>query len=248
MERSKGRNVIVTGASAGIGRACAGLFALRGDNVVINYNRSRDAALELAGRLASEGANVIAVKADVSREFEAVSLVKSCVDAFGAPDVLVNNAGIALPQKLITETTWYEFERLFSVNAGGCFNCSKAVLPYMINKKSGAIVNISSVWGVAGASCEVAYSASKAAVAGFTKALAKEVGPSGIRVNCVAPGVIDTVMNSHLTKDDLRALADETALCRIGTPEDIAETVSFLASDAASFITGQVITADGGFI
>ena len=158
----------------------------------------------------------------------------------------MNNAGIALPQKLITETSFDEFLRVMKVNAGGAFNCSRAVLPHMIRRHSGSIVNISSVWGRVGGSCEVAYSASKGAVISFTKALAKEVGPSGIRVNCVAPGVIDTKMNAALSSDVMADLADAASLCRIGKPEEVADAVYYLATEGASFITGAVLDVDGG--
>ena len=169
------------------------------------------------------------------------------MSAFGSPDVLVNNAGTALPQKLITDTTDEEFKRLMDVNVYGVFACSREVLPYMIREHSGSIVNISSIWGRIGGSCEVAYSASKGAVISFTKALAKEVGPSGIRVNCVAPGVIDTRMNGSLDSGTIKMLADEAALCRIGEPEEVAESVFYLATGGASFVTGAVLDVNGGF-
>ncbi|MBO4325911.1 MAG: 3-oxoacyl-ACP reductase FabG [Clostridia bacterium] len=247
MIRNKG-NVIVTGGATGIGRACVRLFADNGYNVVIGYYSSRAAARELARDLKMHGADVIAVKADVSKPSGAALLVSACVEKFGAPDILVNNAGIALPQKLITETTFEEFRKVMDVNAGGAFNCSREVLPYMIRNHSGSIVNISSIWGRVGGSCEVAYSASKGAIISFTKALAKEVGPSGIRVNCVAPGVIDTKMNAALDKDVMAGLADSTPLCRIGTPEEVAQAVYFLATNRSSFVTGAILDVDGGGI
>ena len=160
--------------------------------------------------------------------------------------MLVNNAGIA-QQKLFTEIGESEWKTMFEVNAQSAFNCSKAASEYMIRNHSGKIINISSIWGVCGASCEVHYSASKAAVIGFTRALAKELGPSGINVNCVAPGVIDTEMNKHLSEDDIRDLVENTPLMRLGTPEDVANLIVFLADEKASFITGQVINCDGGF-
>ena len=169
----------------------------------------------------------------------------NCV--FGGVDILVNNAGIA-QQKLFTDITDEDFDKMFAVNVKGVFNCCREAVPYMVNRKNGRIINISSIWGISGASCEVHYSASKAAVIGLTKALAKELGPSGICVNCIAPGVIDTPMNSCFDSDTMNALIDETPLMRIGTPEDIAKTVFFFASEDSSFITGQVICADGGFI
>ncbi|MBO5077070.1 MAG: glucose 1-dehydrogenase [Clostridia bacterium] len=242
------KSVIITGGGTGIGAACVRRFAKEGFSVIINYRRSRAAAKALERELNKTGCSVLAVKADVSVPEQAEMLVERCIEAFGAPEVLVNNAGIALPQKLITETTPREFDRVMRVNAGGTYNCCRAALPHMIRRHSGAIVNISSIWGVTGGSCETAYSASKGAVIALTKALAKEVGPSGIRVNCVAPGVIDTRMNSSLDAETLAELADAAPLCRLGTPEDVANTVWFLASPDAAFITGQVLGVDGGGI
>ncbi len=248
MSGNKGKgNVIVTGGATGIGMACVKAFAKNGYNVVIGFNSSGEAARALVRELIADGSGAIAVKADVSRPAEAEKLVLKCIEVFGFPDILVNNAGIALPQKLITETSFDEFLRVMKVNAGGAFNCSRAVLPHMIRRHSGSIVNISSVWGRAGGSCEVAYSASKGAVISFTKALAKEVGPSGIRVNCVAPGVIDTKMNAALSSDVMADLADAASLCRIGKPEEVADAVYYLATSGASFITGAVLDVDGGF-
>ena len=242
------KSVIITGGGTGIGAACVRRFAKEGYSVIINYRRSRAAAQALERELKKSGYSVLALKADVSVPEQAEMLVEQCVEAFGAPEVLVNNAGIALPQKLITETTPREFDRVMRVNAGGTYNCCRAALPHMIRRHSGAIVNISSIWGVTGGSCETAYSASKGAVIALTKALAKEVGPSGIRVNCVAPGVIDTRMNSALDEETLAGLADAAPLCRLGTPEDVANAVWFLASPDAAFITGQVLGVDGGGI
>ena len=242
------KSVIITGGGTGIGAACARRFAQEGFDVIINYRRSRAAAQALEREMIKAGYSALAVKADVSVPEQAEALVAQCVEVFGAPEVLVNNAGIALPQKLITETTPREFDRVMRVNAGGTYNCCRAALPHMIRRHSGAIVNISSIWGITGGSCETAYSASKGAVIALTKALAKEVGPSGIRVNCVAPGVIDTRMNSALDAETLTELANAAPLCRLGTPEDVANAVWFLASPDAAFITGQVLGVDGGGI
>ncbi len=241
------KTVIITGASGGIGKACAEKFAKEGFSVVINYNTSETEAKKLEEKL-SKVSGVLSVKADVSNSEEAEMLAKKTYERFGKIDVLVNNAGIALKPSLFQETDEKETDRVLRTNIGGTLNMSKAVLPYMINEKSGAIVNVSSVWGVCGASCEVVYSTSKAAVCGFTKALSKEVAPSGIRVNAVAPGVIDTKMNAFLSESEKKVLEFEIPMGRWGTPEEIASVIYFLASDASSYITGQILTADGGFI
>ena len=174
-------------------------------------------------------------------------MVKQIEGDLGQITVLVNNAGIA-EQALFSDITEEMWDRMFGVNVKGAYNCTQAVLPHMIHNKYGRIINVSSMWGISGASCEVHYSASKAALIGFTKALAKEVGLSGITVNCVAPGVIATEMNGHLSEDIIEELKNETPLNRIGTPEDVAEAIFFLASDKASFITGQTLSVDGGFV
>lgn len=241
------KTVVITGASRGIGRECARLFAQRGYNVVINYNNSEDRARELCDELNSQGLSAAMVRADVSVPSQAKELIDRAVELFGSVDVLVNNAGIG-EQRLITDVTDEIWERMMGVNLNSVFYCTRQALRHMINKKSGRIINISSIWGICGASCEVHYSAAKAGVIGFTKALAKEVGPSGITVNCVAPGVIETEMNKALSKDDLEALCDETPVGRLGTPMDIASAVLFLAEDAGGFITGQVISPNGGFV
>ena len=235
------KTALITGASRGIGAEIAREFAKAGYNVVVNYFKNREKAEALAKEIGGT-----AFCADVSDFSQAEKMIKEAEKNFGTVDVLVNNAGVALPQKLLVDTTEVEWNRLFDVNVKGAFNCTKTVLDGMITKHSGSIINISSVWGVTGGSCEVAYSASKAAIIGFTKALAKELGPAGIRVNCVAPGVIDTDMNAHLSAEDIEALKEETPLGVTGAPSDVAKTVLFLASDSAKFITGQVITADGG--
>lgn len=235
------KTVLITGASRGIGEAIAREFAGAEYNVVINYLNSSEKAETLAQELGG-----IAFCADVSDYKQVENMIVAVHDNFGGIDVLVNNAGVALPQKLLADTTEAEWDRLFDINVKGAFNCTKAVMDGMVQKHSGSIINVSSVWGVTGGSCEVAYSASKAAIIGFTKALAKELGPAGIRVNCVAPGVIDTDMNAHLSREDMSVLCEETPLGFIGEPSDIAKIVLFLASDGAKFITGQVITADGG--
>ncbi len=239
--------VLITGASRGIGRAAAELFARRGYGVLINYRQNAEAAHALEKQLIDSGADALAVQADVAQEAEVLRMVEMAVKRFGFIDVLVNNAGIA-SQKLFTALTAEEWRRMMAVHVDGAFHCCRAVLPAMIREKRGAIVNVASIWGLAGASCEVAYSTAKAALIGMTKALAREVGPSGIRVNCVAPGVIDTAMNAVVEADVLDGLAEETPLGRIGTAREAAQAIVYLASEEASFITGQVLTVDGGFI
>ena len=240
------RTVIITGASRGIGRSCAMLFAEEGCNVTVNYLNHGRQALDLCEKLGAAGCDALPVKADVSSPEGAATLIDQTLSRFGNIDVLVNNAGIA-QQKLFTDITDSDWQRMLAVNVTGVFICCRAVLPTMIHNKSGRIINVSSVWGIHGASCEVHYSASKAAVIGLTKALAKEVGPSGILVNCVAPGVINTEMNAVLSADDMAALCEETPLGRIGTPEEAARAIVYLAGANASFITGQVLGVGGGF-
>lgn len=231
------KSVLITGGSRGIGEAVARLFSEKHWRVVINYNKSKDKALYLASELGAE-----AIYADVSKSDE----VNAMAAAAGSIDVLVNNAGVCGFYMLdaMSDDDW---NRIMSVNLTGVFNCTRAILPQMIRRKSGAIVNVSSMWGICGAACEAAYSASKAGVIGLTKALAKEVGPSGIRVNCVAPGAIDTDMNKALTPDARDALCDETPLGRLGTADEIARTIYFL-SDTDSFMTGQIISPNGGLV
>ena len=238
---------LVTGASRGIGRAIATELARRGWAVAIGYRVRRDKAEELAQQLTEAGCRAMICQADVSRREEVEAMVRRVEENFGPVALLVNNAGIAgqsLFQEL-TEERWHEF---FSVNVDGAFYASRAVLPHMLHEHTGCIVNISSIWGQRGASCEVAYSATKAALIGLTRSLAAELAPSHIRVNCVAPGVIRTDMLDELPEELLPQLAEQTPLGRLGTPEDIAAAVAFLADPAAGFITGQVLTCDGGFI
>ena len=238
------KKALITGASRGIGRAAAEALAADGFTVYLNYNRSEDAALRFAEALNKAHGNCAeALRADVSDRAQ----VEAMFLRAGEVDVLVNNAGVA-QQKLFTDITEEEWAALFAVDVGGVFRCCQCALPGMIRRKSGKIINISSMWGQVGASCEVHYSAAKAAVIGLTKALAKEVGPSGIQVNCIAPGVIATEMNAALSEETLAELREETPLGRIGTPEDVAAAISFLASPRSDFITGQVIGVSGGMI
>jgi len=241
------RTVLITGASRGIGAATARAFAREGYNVAINYCSSFDSALKLKNEITLGGGLAEIYRADVSDNDAVEAMVRAVQEDFGRIDVLVNNAGIA-GQKLLFDITVEEWDRMFAVNMTGVFLCSKHAARQMVSRKSGKIINISSIWGMTGASCEVHYSASKAAVIGFTKALARELGPSNIQVNCVAPGVIDTEMNSSLNEEDMLSLKYATPLERIGTPEEVAETVLFLASPKADFITGQVLSPNGGIV
>jgi 3-oxoacyl-[acyl-carrier protein] reductase len=241
------QTVIITGASRGIGRACAILFGKNGYNVTVNYNSSKEKAESLCSEINAAGGNALAFKADVSCREAVDEMINFTLDNFGSADVLVNNAGIA-EQIMFCDITSEKWDRMFDVDVKGVYNCTQSVLSHMVHCKYGRIINISSMWGITGASCEVHYSAAKAAVIGFTKALAKELGPSGITVNAVAPGVISTEMNGNITPDIMDSLKEETPLGRIGTPEDVAETVFFLASDKAAFITGETISVNGGFV
>lgn len=231
------KKALVTGASRGIGEAVARALAKDGFKVYVNYLNSEEKAFAIANEIGG-----LAVKADVSD----LEQVRSMFDETGDINVLVCNAGIS-EYGLFLDTSPEKWRRIFAVNTDGAYNCMRCALPSMIHAKSGSIITISSVWGICGASCETAYSASKAALIGLTKALAKEVGPSGIRVNCIAPGVIETDMMALFTEEDRAALREQTPLCRLGTPVDVAELAAFLASDKSGFITGQVFGVDGGF-
>ena len=239
--------VLITGASRGIGRETARLFAGKGYRVAINYLHSADQAHALAQELQERGCHVMAVSADVRKPEAVAAMVESVRQTLGPIDVLVNNAGTA-QQKLFTDLTEADWDEMFAVHVKGTFFCCQAVLPHMIHQKAGCIVNVSSVWGLSGASCEVHYAAAKSAVIGMTRALARELGPSKIRVNCVAPGVIDTDMNAALDEETRACLREQTALEEIGTAEDVARTIYFLSSEESRFITGQVIRPNGGFL
>lgn len=241
------KTVLITGGSKGIGSACAELFASKGYRIVLNYFSSEKQAADLAFRLSRQGADVLPFKADVS-DFEQVKqMVEACERRFGAIDVLVSNAGIS-EQKLFADISPEDWRRMMAVTVDAAFYCCSAVLPGMLSRKKGKIVLVSSIWGMVGASCEVHYSAAKAALIGLTKSLAKELGPSNINVNCVAPGIIDTDMNSQLSAEDLEDLKQQTPLRRLGTPQQVAETIFFLACEKSDFITGQVISPNGGFV
>ena len=237
---------LVTGASRGIGRTTAEAFARAGYQVAANYCRSKEQIEQFSAQMEWEGCAVIPVQADVSDPEQVEWMVQAVQRQFGHIDVLVCNAGIAR-QGLLTDFSPADWRQMMAVNLDGTFYCCRSVLPGMIRRQSGCIITTSSIWGITGASCEVDYSASKAAVAGLTRALAREVGPSGVRVNCVAPGVIDTDMNGRLTYEEMLALTDEIPLMRLGTAEEAAKAIFFLASEDSAYITGQVLGVDGGF-
>ena len=229
-------HIVVTGGSRGIGAAAVRLFAARGDRVTFFYLNHAEKAEALSCETGAE-----AVRCDVA-DAEAV---RAAFGRLPPTDVLVNNAGIS-HMGLISEVTEEMWQRLFAVNVGGVYHCVNAVLPAMLHRQSGSIVNVASMWGQVGASCEAAYSATKGAVIALTKALAKELGPSGIRVNAVSPGLIQTDMCAHLDPEVLEALREETPIGRHGTPEDVAQAIAYLAD--APFVTGQILPVNGGFV
>ena len=242
------KTVIITGAAKGIGRAIAKDFAYSGYNVCINYNTSEEKAKELCQELAKDGCNVIIYKADVTNRQEVDKMVDYVIGTFGNIDVLINNAGIS-EYKLFTDITQEDMEKMVNVNILGVFNTTQSVLKKsMLSRKDGTIINISSICGMVGASLEVAYSTTKAAIIGMSKALAKELAPSNITVNVVAPGAISTDMISSLSKEDLEVLKEEIPIGKIGNVEDVAASVKFLASYEARYITGQVISPNGGLV
>ncbi len=236
------KSVFITGGSRGIGKAMVELFSENGYKVAFTYKSSDSEAMAL-----SEKYSALAIKADSESEEEINAAAERALSELGSVDCLINNAAVS-SFSLFTDIKTEEWNSIFSVNVTAPFLYTRALLPQMINRKSGRIINISSMWGVVGSSCEVAYSATKSALIGMTKALAKEVGPSGITVNAIAPGVIDTKMNSALSEEDMEALKNDTPLMRIGSAKEVAEAALFLASDAASFITGAVLNVNGGYI
>ena len=236
---------IVTGASRGIGREIAKTLAREGVQVVANYNKSKEKAIELQGELKKENIDIDIFKADVSNRNEAEELVEYTLRKYGKVDILINNAGIS-EYKMFTEETDEDWNRVINTNLYSAFVMCQAVIPNMVHNKNGCIINISSIWAMVSASYEVLYSISKAGMDGLTKGLAKELGPSNIRVNSVAPGAIDTDMNKDLTKEEIKELEEDTPLGRIGKPGDIAKCVKWLVED--EFTTGQVISPNGGWI
>lgn len=238
---------LITGASGGIGAATARAFAQAGYGVAIHAHRNVDKLHALSQELSALSVPVLEVCADLSDPTQAKNMVDNVLENFCQLDILVCCSGLS-HVGLVTDIDPQQWRTLFGVNVDGMHYCCQAVLPHMVHRKEGCILTISSIWGQVGASCEVAYSATKGAVIAYTKALAQEVGPSNIRVNCIAPGVIATEMNAHLSSEDLAALADETPLGRIGTPEECAACALFLASEGASFVTGQVLAPNGGLV
>ena len=235
------KSVLITGATRGIGRACAELFLKEGYRVLFLYNKSTDKAEAL------EKMGAIGYRVDLSQDGERDAVCETILKEQGGVDVLINNAGIS-HFSLATEISGEDWARVRGVNLDAPLMLSKVFLPHMIHQKNGRIINISSMWGQVGSSCEVAYSTAKAGVIGLTKALAKEVGPSGITVNCVCPGLIDTDMNACLSDETISEIKEETPLCRLGTPIEVAELCLYLASEKASFITGQIIGINGGLV
>ena len=242
------KTALITGVSGGIGKATAKKFIDNGYFVIGQYNSNKKSIDDFYLELKKEGKSdyFFSIKADLNSASEISNMMEIIEKSFKHLSVLVNNAGISLT-KLITDTTESEWDKIFSVNLKSVYLITNRVLKGMIESKCGKIVNVSSMWGINGSSMEVAYSASKAGLIGYTKALAKEVGYSGINVNCVCPGVIDTPMNKHLSAEDIDELKEQTPLYRIGKPEDVANLIYYLASDDADFITGQVVSVDGGF-
>ena len=240
--------VLITGGSRGIGAAAALLFARQGWDVAVGYHTDEVAAHTVVEQMKALGVNACAIRADVSCPEQATALVEQAVAALGGLDALVCSAGIALPQQLMTDTTDEQWRQMFAVNVDGTFYALRAATPYFVGQKAGSIVTLSSMWGVTGGSCEVAYSAAKGAVIAMTKALAKELGPSGIRVNCVAPGFVATDMNAHLDEESLEQLRQETPLQMLGNAEDAARSILFLAGEDGNFITGQVLQPNGGLV
>ena len=243
----KQKIALVTGASGGIGAACAKELAAKGYTVLLHANKSLDKAESLAMQLRDSGYDAKALRCDLASCRETAAMCQEILALYHRVDALVLNAGVS-HTGLLCDMTDEQWHTVMDVNVSGMFYLCRALVPGMVSRREGAIVTISSMWGRVGASCEVAYSASKAAIIGFTRALAKELGPSCVRVNCVAPGVIDTAMMDEHSEETKAILAEETPLGRLGTPEDVAKACAFLLSEDAAFITGQVLGVDGGYL
>lgn len=241
------KTVLITGASRGIGRACALTFALSGWNVAVNYLYSGQKALTLLDEIKNAGSSGIAICADVSSPDQVEMLFNKTAEKFGGIDAVINNAGIA-QKKLFIDITQEDWQNMLNVNLSGTFYCCQQAIKHMMWNRRGCIINMSSIWGVTGGACEAHYSAAKAGIIGLTKALAKEAGQWNIRVNCIAPGVIDTDMMAGFSQKDIAELTSQTPLNRIGIPQDIAALALFLASAEAQFITGQIISPNGGLV
>ncbi|MDE7264831.1 MAG: glucose 1-dehydrogenase [Clostridia bacterium] len=238
------KTALITGGTKGIGKAVALAFMQQGYEVVINYDSDEESALSTQEEFNILGYCPILLRADVSDEMQVRAMFREFFGIYDKLDVLVNNAGVSL-RRVIQDTTSADWDRVFGVNVKGVYHCCRLVADKMIGCGGGCIINIGSIWGEVGASCEAAYSASKGAVIAFTKALAKELAPSKVRVNCVSPGVIDTCMNSHLTGEEMEELIDEIPLGRIGYPEDVAKACVYLAD--ADYVTGEILSVGGGF-
>lgn len=238
------KTILVTGGSRGIGKDIVQTMALDGYNVILNYNKSEEQAKIIQKELLEKGKKIEIFKADITKRNEVKNLIQFCIQKFNKIDVLINNAGIS-QTKLFTDITDEDWNNMLQTNLTSAFYTTQESLKYMINSKSGCIINISSIWGIVGASCEVHYSVAKAGLDGMTKALAKELGPSNIRVNSIAPGIINTEMNKNLSEEDLQNITNEIPLERIGYPHSITNCVKWLIED--DYTTGQVISINGGW-
>ena len=249
MEESKEKNIVhkavlVTGGSRGIGAEIVKMLAKENYSIVLNYNHSEKQAIQIQEELQKQGRQIAIFQADVSKREAVKKLIQFTINTFGTIDVLINNAGIA-QEKLFTDITDNDWNTMLNTNLNSVFYCTQEALPEMIRKKEGCIINISSIWGITGSSCEVAYSTAKAGINGMTKALAKELGPSNIRVNAIAPGIIDTSMNEYLTKEEKQVIEQEIPLEKVGKTIDIARCVKWLMED--EYTTGQIISINGGW-